>query len=496
VKVEYICHACLLIDTGDLKLVTDPWFAGTAYCGQWHLFPKPVNTQDLADVDVILISHGHEDHLHEASLRQLRKSARIFFPFSLFGGTIEYLKGLGFAQVTEAIAYRKYQITEKTFVTYIPNSHDNIIIIESNGRVLVNANDALHSYPQPVIDFYLDLVRERWPRIDYLFCGFGGASYFPNTVHCEGKVDRTVGEVREQLFAHNFCRVVAGLKPRIAAPFAADFALLSPAQKWINEVRFPRSLMRTYYHEHFGTNDQQSQIQDLYPGDILDDFELLAISNYRKELRNGRLDHLISDQYKEEIQRLEQPIFISKHDASLLLEEIKQNLEQRLNQSSSGNLANVIFYLQITDLLDDNCYGVHIKATDVRIERSATPDADCMLGIKTSSVLLRYAFASEWGGDALSIGYGCEIYLLTPEAAREGLDKYCLDLLSRYPKGKSYAWKDPMRLLRYLLQSPVRWGARRRLKASEAITYDSGVWLLKDESELREMYDLPVTHWS
>ena len=494
-KVEYICHACLLIETAGLNLITDPWFTGTAYCGQWHLFPRPVTAHRLADADVILISHGHEDHLHEASLRQLRKSARVFFPYSLFGGTKEYLKGLGFEQVTEVTAYRRYQINEKTFVTYIPNSHDNIIIIESNGRVLVNANDALHSYPHPVIDFYLDLLRERWPRIDYLFCGFGGASYFPNTVHFEGKDDRKVGEVREQLFAHNFCRVVSGLKPRVAAPFAADFALLSPEQQWINEVRFPRSLMRTYYHENFG-NDEQSQIQDLYPGDILGDFKLERSSTYRNEMRNGRLDHLIPEQFKEEIQSLKHTIFIFEQDASLLQKEIKQNIEKRLNRFSSLDLKNLLFYLQVTDVLDTNYYNVQITAREVRIERSATPAAGCLLGIKTSSVLLRYAFASEWGGDALSIGYGCEIDLLVPDAVKQGLDRHCLDLLSRYPESKSYIWKDPIRLFRYLLQSPVRWAARRRLKASEEMTYDSGVWLLKNEPELREMYGLPVNHWS
>jgi hypothetical protein len=52
-RVEYISHACLLIETADLKIVTDPWFNGAAYCGQWHVFPKPVNVDLLNDVDVI-----------------------------------------------------------------------------------------------------------------------------------------------------------------------------------------------------------------------------------------------------------------------------------------------------------------------------------------------------------------------------------------------------------------------------------------------------------
>ena len=30
-KIEYIGHACLLIDTGKIKIATDPWFYGPAY---------------------------------------------------------------------------------------------------------------------------------------------------------------------------------------------------------------------------------------------------------------------------------------------------------------------------------------------------------------------------------------------------------------------------------------------------------------------------------
>lgn len=27
-KIEYVCHACLLVDTGDIGIATDPWFSG------------------------------------------------------------------------------------------------------------------------------------------------------------------------------------------------------------------------------------------------------------------------------------------------------------------------------------------------------------------------------------------------------------------------------------------------------------------------------------
>ena len=42
-KVTYISHACLLIDTGKTLMATDPWFDGPAFCNQWNVFPRPVH---------------------------------------------------------------------------------------------------------------------------------------------------------------------------------------------------------------------------------------------------------------------------------------------------------------------------------------------------------------------------------------------------------------------------------------------------------------------
>ena len=62
-RVEYVCHACLLIDTGELTVATDPWFDGPAYHDQWHVFPRPVRPEAPGEADVIVISHGEVDEL-------------------------------------------------------------------------------------------------------------------------------------------------------------------------------------------------------------------------------------------------------------------------------------------------------------------------------------------------------------------------------------------------------------------------------------------------
>jgi len=69
-KVTYVSHACLLIDTGNSLIATDPWLDGPAFCGQWHVFPKPIQADAVEKASVFLISHPHEDHLHEPTLRR------------------------------------------------------------------------------------------------------------------------------------------------------------------------------------------------------------------------------------------------------------------------------------------------------------------------------------------------------------------------------------------------------------------------------------------
>ena len=244
------------------------------YCGQWDLFPKPVDTSKTEDADVVLISHGHEDHLHADSLRQLLKDARVFYPYSWHGGARQFLGNLGFAHCQEAATGRTYRLVERTQVTFIANNLDSIIVIEHDGQVFVNANDALHSYPAATIDYYVERIARRWGRIDGLFCGYGGANYFPNTIHCPGKDDVETGRVREQLFVNNFCRIVDGLKPQVAVPFAADFVLLDPRQRWINDVKMPRSRLGEYYRQYFekeGGERFDADIIAMYPGDVLEE---------------------------------------------------------------------------------------------------------------------------------------------------------------------------------------------------------------------------------
>jgi Beta-lactamase superfamily domain len=492
-KIEYISHACMLIDTGDLTIVTDPWWAEPAYCGQWYVFPKPVRTDFANQTDVLLFSHGHEDHLNEPTLKFFPKNAKVFYPYSFFGGAKEYIESMGFADVKEAVTLKKYTLSPTTSVTVIINSHDSLMIIESNGEVLVNVNDALHSYPEKVIDFYLDLINEKWPKIDYVFCGFGGASYFPNTMHLKGKNDFEVALVREQLFAHNFCKVTKALNPKFAVPFAADLCLLSEHQTWINEARFPRRKMGEYFQNYFADQTSQTQVIDMYSGDIIENKELKPLSPYRKMMKNGGLDHLIAEQYADEIVAVKTKHSIDEADAEKIIGEISENVGKRKTLFNQNKLKNLRFSVKLTDVIENNFYNISFTADNFDVKRSNKPQEHSLLTMEMTSEILRHSIGSDWGADVICIGYGAEIFIADQKLAEVDLESVCMNLLACYPTTADLK-KAPFRTLQFLLLNPPRFTTSiRKLRkfSHESEVYDRKTWLLRPANEIREIYKMP-----
>lgn len=480
-----------MIDTGDVRIATDPWFAGPAYSQQWYVFPKPVNPQAVETANAIAISHGHEDHFHPKTLRGLaNKSARVFYPYTWFGGAKEFIQGLGFSNVTEAVSRQKYQLNKATSITYIANGHDHIIVIESGGEVLVNVNDALHSETDATIDLFIDEIRRRWPRIDALFCGFGGASYFPNMLHVAGKDDRETGLVREQLFARNFCRVVAGLKPHVAVPFAADFALLAPAERWINDVRFPRSRLQDYFDRYFADATRNQPIQVMYPGDVLDGAELEPCSVYRTQLHDGELTHLIDEQYADEIARKQNPKLMSEAEVEALANDLGRHVNSRAALLGSSQLRGLKFGINLSDAAEGSSFNIDFSNGSALLRRATQPDDDCGVVIDAPSRILRYAMKYEFGGDAIGIGYGAHFHLRDRQQAASNLDQVCYQLLTRVTTRRAYLRQNPRRVLSYLIRHPPLGHRQESAARAAAVNYDRSIWLLYEAEELRKKFGL------
>lgn len=96
VGVSFAGHATMVIRYANLTIACDPML------GQWckgvHREVAPgLTPAELGDVDLILISHAHMDHLHRPTLAQLPRAATVIVP----PRTARFVADLGFARVVE-----------------------------------------------------------------------------------------------------------------------------------------------------------------------------------------------------------------------------------------------------------------------------------------------------------------------------------------------------------------------------------------------------------
>ena len=97
--LTYLGHATVLIEVDDVRVMTDPVLRAGAM--MLHRMPHAADLREYTDVDLVLISHLHHDHLDLPSLRQLRGRERgeplIVVPL----GAETWMRSKGFTNVTE-----------------------------------------------------------------------------------------------------------------------------------------------------------------------------------------------------------------------------------------------------------------------------------------------------------------------------------------------------------------------------------------------------------
>ena len=136
-RVTWIGHASLLIQTPTRNLLTDPIFSARAsplpFAGPKRQASLPMTLGDLPPIDGVLLSHDHYDHLDRATIRHLawRSTPTFFVPL----GVASILRGWGVRPVVE-MDWWDYIETEGLRLYCTPARH-------FSGRSLFNRNDTL-----------------------------------------------------------------------------------------------------------------------------------------------------------------------------------------------------------------------------------------------------------------------------------------------------------------------------------------------------------------
>jgi Beta-lactamase superfamily domain len=469
-EVAFIGHACLKVSYAGTTLLTDPWLGGPAFAEQWYPYPLPDRSVPVDDVQYIQYSHGHEDHLHQPSFELLPKDATVLLTRQWFSGNREWLLDEGFEDVREMTSGRWMSLADDLRIVSLVNRSDSLSVLETPREVLVNVNDALHCYDDDCIDFYCRRIRSLLGErpIDYVFCGFGGASYFPNCLRHDRKDDLAVALAREKHLARGFARVVCNLRPRMAFAFAAGLVLLEPCNQWINDVKFGNDPVAAVLES---LPEMEGRVFRLHPGDRIADGELVRggagppvdpVADYRS---------IYADEIRAKVERPR----ADAERSSLVLRAVEENVRERLGRGR----ANKLPFDWAVRLRDRPEAILRLTLANGRLSAGMLP-ADRLgevgdMVVEADSHVLLAGLSSIWGGDALQSGYGAIFSLRSDASVDRNHSREFLKLATKLPLQSDYLRRAPLRGIAHLIQSPylARQALRIVLPTGDRPTADS-----------------------
>ncbi len=118
--ISWVGHATFFVRLGGVNILTDPVFSDRAspfsFAGPKRFLPAIPAIVDLPQIDVVVVSHAHYDHLDTATLDALPNRAQItaIVPLGLGG----YFKSRGFGVVHELDWYDNVQVGGLAITAY------------------------------------------------------------------------------------------------------------------------------------------------------------------------------------------------------------------------------------------------------------------------------------------------------------------------------------------------------------------------------------------
>jgi L-ascorbate metabolism protein UlaG (beta-lactamase superfamily) len=140
-RITWIGHSSLLIETDGKRILTDPVWGQrasfSAIIGPKRFFPAPLQLDQLPELDAILLSHDHYDHLDHPTIKKLAHTDTPIY-CSLGVGDIIEKWGIKKSRITEMDWTDEVTIGGDTTITATPARH-------FSGRGITNRNHTLWS---------------------------------------------------------------------------------------------------------------------------------------------------------------------------------------------------------------------------------------------------------------------------------------------------------------------------------------------------------------
>ncbi len=283
-KIKFVSQASLLIETTDCKILTDPWYMGTAFNDAWKLFPAPNwNNSMLDEIQYLWISHEHPDHFHIPTLKSFPQDFKdrviLLFQKNNTDKMPNAFKRLGFKNVRTFNNRTIYPLTDQTsiYISQIGQMDSSLAVINA-GTTILNLNDC-EANSVDCKNFKSDLG-----KISMVFNQFSMAGY-NGFYDYEKHLPETAATIVNNMLENH-----RDLGVDVTVPFASNIYFCTEDNKYMNNFgNTPRKVYDRFMKENL-------KMIVLYADDTVDTEKLQTHSS---EQALSKFDELYSNGHKE-----------------------------------------------------------------------------------------------------------------------------------------------------------------------------------------------------
>lgn len=443
-KITFLNHACVKIESEGVAILCDPWLNGSAFNDGWDLLvPTPWDTKAIMEgVTHIWISHEHPDHFSPAFFKDIanwRETITVLFQKTRDHRVRDALVKRGF-KVEEIASNCTVNLGSNVSIRIGPNDfYDSWLWVGDGKTSILNANDCV-LYDKASLSALKQIVGQP----DVLLTQFSYAAW-------KGGRDKAVlRKLAAQEKLRNVATQIAILGPHYVIPFASMIYFSNVENCYMNDhVNTPRVM-------DGAITEAGSNPIILYPGD---DWNIGSPHDNTSAIR--RYD-IVYD--KRDNWALRGP---GASVSALELEKLFGAYRDRILQKNWRSLIAILRHVPVLrafrpiDIyLTDLDTGIRLSVLD---GFNAVPKQQCDISMHSSS--LAFILKNEFGYDTLTVNGRFEA---TPEGFSRMTRSFSIGSLNALGLSISPALILKLHVVAILLRRLL--GLIRRLKTADAKT--------------------------
>jgi len=262
IRTTLISHACLLIQTSDLTIMTDPVFFDPLWEEVNVLCPqRSIDFDKFPKVDLLYISHRHQDHFDVRTLAFLKNASILKDDFILVAPNdpilLEVLKELEYPEPRVSEDFESFRV-KGAVLTPTPsliqaNFPEHGLLVHDGETTIWNEVDTIVS---PEIIQYL---KQMYPKVDLVHSRF--LPLLEGNFSFHQAVELPFDEYS------SFIKVVDAIAPRFVVPGSAGFKYKEEFA-FLNQQSFPTT--QEQFLGDLKTFSPQIESSTFFPGDVVE----------------------------------------------------------------------------------------------------------------------------------------------------------------------------------------------------------------------------------